>query len=392
MSLHFIEPLDVLFLRGNKVFGDPGSFGESVMPPPPSVVAGALRSALLVSKGIDPLLFARGDARDVELGTPDDPGPFAVAAFGIARQNPKERESFESLLSPPADLYIAEREGHPSVNALAPVEPPDGIRSSSPTGRMAVLPVGERSKPATGYYLTAAGWRDYLAGRPIDPISGLVRMADLWAVETRVGIGLDPLLRRAADGQLFSTQAIAFSKVGCESRAEKGEQTCGVGMNAGFFVDVDGADVPPCVMLRLGGDGRAAVCRLARHAETPVADYGALAAAGRCRMILATPGIFAKGWLPTGTTGDFRFDLHGVRGRVVCAAVPQAEVVSGFDLAKAMPKTAHRAAQAGSVYWLDELEATPDGLRNLVARGLWSEPAENEGRRAEGFNRLMLAA
>ena len=23
----FIEPLDVLFLRGNKLFGDPGSFG-----------------------------------------------------------------------------------------------------------------------------------------------------------------------------------------------------------------------------------------------------------------------------------------------------------------------------------------------------------------------------
>ena len=30
---YFIEPLDLLFLRGNKLFGDPGSFGESLVRP-----------------------------------------------------------------------------------------------------------------------------------------------------------------------------------------------------------------------------------------------------------------------------------------------------------------------------------------------------------------------
>ena len=40
-SFHFIEPLDVLYLRGNKLFGDPGSYGESMIPPWPSVAAGA---------------------------------------------------------------------------------------------------------------------------------------------------------------------------------------------------------------------------------------------------------------------------------------------------------------------------------------------------------------
>jgi CRISPR-associated protein Cmr3 len=49
----FIEPLDVLFLRGNKLFGDPGSFGESLVPPWPSVAAGAIRSALLAHKRVD---------------------------------------------------------------------------------------------------------------------------------------------------------------------------------------------------------------------------------------------------------------------------------------------------------------------------------------------------
>ena len=45
-TTHFIEPVDILFLRGNRLFGDAGSFGESLTPPWPSVVAGALRSGL----------------------------------------------------------------------------------------------------------------------------------------------------------------------------------------------------------------------------------------------------------------------------------------------------------------------------------------------------------
>ena len=49
MTIHscFIEPLDVLFLRGNQLFGEPGSHGEALMPPWPSVAAGALRTRML---------------------------------------------------------------------------------------------------------------------------------------------------------------------------------------------------------------------------------------------------------------------------------------------------------------------------------------------------------
>ena len=59
----FIEPLDVLFLRGNKLFGDPGSYGEALIPPWPSAAAGALRSRLLADAGVDLAAFARGPGR-----------------------------------------------------------------------------------------------------------------------------------------------------------------------------------------------------------------------------------------------------------------------------------------------------------------------------------------
>ena len=55
-------------------------------------------------------------------------------------------------------------------------------------------------------------------------------------------------------------------------------------------------------------------------AELPAGDYCKIASAGRCRLILTTPGVFEKGWLPTGVTGtgrDLRFSLHGVEGRLI---------------------------------------------------------------------------
>jgi CRISPR-associated protein Cmr3 len=239
-----------------------------------------------------------------------------------------------------------------------------------------VLAETERSKPATGYWLSEAGWRAYLAGKT-PAASELVKSSDLWQLDPRVGVGLDPATRRAADGRLFTVQAVALRS------------------GVGFIAAIQGAIPPTSGSLRLGGDGRAAAIRAADWTP-PEPDYAAIAKAGRCRMVLATPGLFGAGWLPAGLTalpdGSHRLDLHGVKARLVSAAIPRAEIISGWDLAQWQPKPAQRAAPTGSVYWLDELEATPESLGKLAAEGLWGEKCEDAARRAEGFNRVWLAA
>ncbi len=382
----FIEPLDVLFLRGNKLFGDPGSFGESLVPPWPSVAAGAIRSALLAHKKVDLQRFAAGQVTDPELGTPKDPGPFRVMEFRLARRFVDGR--IEPLYLPPADLVIRRKgDNHLECVRMVPKALPSGIASSAATVWHAVLPERERTKPESGSWLTHEGWLAYRQGGEIDPTTMLVTISDLWALDTRVGVGLDPAKRSAAEGKLFTVQAVALRK-----RHHDKAHDCDVG----FLAQIDGATVPSELMLRFGGDGRAA-----RATQVPAIDPGPelvsrILDARRCRLILTSPGIFPSGWLPTGTTtngaGDIRFELHGVRGRLVCAAVPRAEVVSGWDLANWKPKPAQRAAPAGSVYWLDELDATAEALNRLVEAGLWFDPPEDTARRAEGFNRLVLAA
>lgn len=374
----FIEPLDVLFLRGNKLFGEPGSYGESLVPPWPSVAAGALRSRILADDRVDLAAFARSEVDHPNLGTPARPGRFAVTAFHLARRFADGR--VEALISPPADLVMSESESEIRVRRLQPTALGTGLQASAPLPLLPVLAEAQRSKPIGGFWLTEAGWEKYVRGKT-PAASDLVKASQLWAIDHRVGVGLDARSRRAADGQLFSVQAVSMAQ----------RQHTGAGFDVGFLATVSGAELPTGGSVRLGGDGRAAALHVC-DVRLPSADCAAIAGARKCRIVLATPGLFAEGWRLPGSDADGRFALGGVRGRLVCAAVPRAETVSGWDLARHRPKPAQRVAPAGSVYWLDELDATPEALGKLVSAGLWAEPCEDDARRAEGFNRIALAA
>ncbi len=381
----FIDPLDVLFLRGNKLFGDPGSFGEALVPPWPSVAAGAIRSALLAHKRVDLQDFASGSIQDPELGTPQQPGKFRVVDFRLARRLADGR--VEPLYAPPADLVIRRKaDDHPECVRMEPKALPERLHSSAATALHAVLPERERSKPESGYWLTHEGWQAYLTGRAVDPHTQLVKSGDLWKLDPRVGVGLDPAKRSAAEGKLFTVQAVAM-------RTRHHGNGCDY--DVGFLATVEGAVIPDGLMLRVGGDGRAARASLVSSTPSEPDPAEQIVKTRRCRLILTSPGIFPDGWLPTGATdygaGDIRFDLHGVKARIVCAAVPRAEVVSGWDLAQWRPKPAQRVVPTGAVYWLDQLEATAEQLRDLVAQGLWTDPPTDAARLAEGFNRVMLA-
>lgn len=367
---HFIEPLDVLFLRGNQLFGEPGSYGEALMPPWPSVAAGAIRSRMLADDGVDLAAFAHGRVTHQQLGTPKQPGSFMLQDFAVARRT---GDAVELLMPLPADL-VATEDGTGTVRATAlrPTALHGAISNSNPLPLVPVLAQADRAKAASGWWLRGNGWRKHLQGQPIGA-DDLVKTSDLWGYDERIGIGLNEDTRGAADGKLFTARAVAMKE------------------GVGFAVAIGGAEVPAGGALRLGGDGRAAHLHPATL-DWPDPDYAAIAPARRCRIVLTSPGIFAGGWQLPGMTGEGRIALPGLTARVVAAAVSRAETISGWNLADRQPKPAEKAAGSGSVYWLDDLEATPEALRKLVARGLWADPCEDAQRRAEGFNRFSFAA
>jgi CRISPR-associated protein Cmr3 len=372
----FLEPVDVLFFRANKGFGDPGSYGESMVPPWPSVVAGAIRSRILADSGTDLAAFARGEAVHPEIGRRDSPGSFLLAGLQLARRKDGE---VEPLYPMPADL-IVQSDG---VSLAQPVALPESLRSSYPLPLHPVAAQPKRGKPQGGQWLTADGWKKYVAGRTPDP-NELASSQSLWKTDARVGIGLGAHTRSVEEGRLFTAEAVAFRMA-----IHGGERA-----DIGLLAAVRGCTPPAGGFVRLGADGRAAAVHPLGKFEAPEPDWARIVREKKLRLILATPGLFRHGWLPEGCrkqNGVFLFDLHGVRGRLAAASAARAETVSGWDLAREQPKTACRCAPAGSVYWLDEVQADEASLRALAERGLWPEPCPDEFRRAEGFNRVWIA-
>lgn len=387
-TYYFVEPLDVLMIRGNKSFGGAGQHGEAVMPPWPSLFAGAFRAALLgddaerlsrfVSIGTDNNISEddrRARLRDVlgeplfaTLGTPAEPGDFRTTWLSLALAD----NGVQAVMPLPADLAAFSDAGVPPLVPLNPTQRPVGVAASGELPLTAFLRVGKQVKPEGGRWLDNAGIVAHLCGTlPKDTL----HTARLFKRETRLGIAMNAESRTAENGALYTTEAISF----CDG--------------AGFLVGIAGdhGQLPKEGMLRLGGDGKGARYRRVDFDPPTTQD---IKAGGRFRLILATPGIFSGGWLPERVSkqadGSHRLSGDGFTARLVCASVARHDVISGWDLANWQPKTAQRVAPAGSVYWFDDLQGDTGKLAEWVAGGLWSENADIQ-RRAEGFNRAWLA-
>lgn len=419
----FLEPLDVLYVRGNSSFGGAGEHAEALMPPWPSVFSGALRSALLARSGVNLGTFTDEKADFLPpplhevLGTPSEPGTFQLTAVALARRlaaREKEEGSqgLELFFPLPADLMVLSRsssrecdEGHArgkckeehareeeekekmtAVHRLRPTwleGPAKALAHGGPTLALPVWVTPTEGKASSGWWLTGAGLAAYLAGEPLEA-KHFVRQRDLWCTDFRLGIARSRQSFTAAEGMIYTTEAVALRP------------------GVGFAVEV--AHCPAELLksidlVRLGGDGRGA--RVGPLGEVSMPKVAP--AKDRVLFYLVTPGLFPRGWLLPGAekeNGHWRISGEGFKARLVCAAVPRAQVVSGWDLAAHRPKPAQRVVPAGSVYYLDEVEGDPraylEGFESLIAdeltqRGggdrfdtLWRQ------RKAEGFNNFLL--
>ena len=372
-TTYFIEPVDVLHFRGNRLFGDPGSFSDAVMPPWPSTFAGAIRSEMLVRDGINLECFAKGQQPHPLLGTPSEPGEFRLLECGLARR--LGDSVIERYYPLPADLVMSASDAGPTMQRITPKAIDERIQLSAKTSKLPVLAESLRSKPVSGWFLRESGWQKYLQGQLPCAEADIIHQEHLWSLDLRVGVGLDTRQRTAADGQLFTNQVVCLKP------------------SVGFYVTTSHAGLPNSGVIRLGGDGRAA-----HYDKVETSDLGITPAdaklGSRCRFVLTTPGIFTGGWLPNGVTHaeDQTLTLHidDISASVVAACVSKPQVVSGWDIATKSPKVAVKCAPAGSVFWLENLNAGERGLGKLAELGLWPKGSEDNQRRAEGFNQLAI--
>jgi len=365
IDYHFVQAVDTLSLRGNKLFGDPGSYGESHCPPRPSLLSGAFRSVLFSRAGLDYVLNS----------------PLQVSAVFPAIRNAAGK--VQALLPLPADLVVV-NDGD-TILRQRPMRLPDVIQHSQ-DARLPMMPVlrqGKAAKPESGWLLNAQGIRAYLDGKVLQK-EHLSKQDRHWLSETRVGIGLNATSRTADDGKLFSIEHTV------QKQAEHADTS---GNTSGLLVGITGQDekLPDKGLLRLGGDGRAAC-----YQKVNGPDINLPKLEQRFKLVLLTPGLFTSGWLPDGVTesnGHYWLNIEGLRARLACTSLNRAEVISGWDIANKRPKVAERVVPAGSLYWFDQMQGDISALDKLATEGLWQQNDDNnnQARRIEGYNRILLA-
>lgn len=398
----FLEPADGWVFRENRPFGEGlDNHSRSVFPPSPSVVAGALRTAILRQHGVSLDRLKRGERclpaiLESFLGYAVGPGrDFTPGRFHIREMELGIRADAGGVFTmhpAPADLVVegdrdfAEGAG-PTVGLLRPVDPV--AMGSWHAGADMQLPwCAELSLPvrARGLVLDA-DWNAYLAGQV--PPEAPVPLDNLFATETRTGVGLDAARRSAEEGKLYTTEYV-LANDGFQGTNGSAYQ------RPGIVVDVPGLESTlrlPTV-LRLGGDGRLARVIEIQSASGPGENAAVANGAGegglRFRVILRTPLSLGSGptALQVGGAGATFLREGELEARLVASAGGPLEYAGGFDLIFGAPKPSLRTVPAGTVLWFEASRGTSGAFRKRFHQR--SLHMEGTARWAEGFGLVAI--
>ena len=395
-----IHPRDPLILRDARPFSDnPGARAVTLPWPWPSTVAGMLRTHIGIMAGVDWNGTGPDLVRQIGLR-----GPLLLAKRTAAA-------SWSVYFPFPADAVLlrdntgdAEAIKNPAKAVrLRPVETNDltnGAGSDLPMPGLRSLTITSEEKP----FEQARFWSlDDILTWLKSPTSTAVPGNWLPALPTatRTHVGIDPKTQAAAEGLLFTTVGLAFppleNRSGCPPI--EAAMVCQVTLP-------DSSDIPEALQnwkptemfLPLGGERRAveiAPFRAWTSAMEASMDWlQALVGNPRLRLLMVTPGIFGRGWLPgwidPATLEGTPPHCAGLKLRLVSAAVPRRVAISGWAMGKGAggtPKPTRYAVPAGSIYFFEVQggQLTIDYLRTLWLGSI----CDGEQDRRDGFGLVL---
>lgn len=343
-----LQPLDTLFFRDGKPFarGDE-NWADGNFPPNPSVIYGAMRTALATIPGKE-ILFS-------EVPSKLDKTIYKVSGiyYNIGHTN---------YLPLPLDLveYKTNAEGIDAqekhkVNFLH-LSPMKSVLSAEKSFVKYLLhPEGfQQADNLDGGLITENQLGAYLQGN-INALDDAIKLGDFIKSEPKVGIGRNDATRSAEEGLLYRVDTKRLDKI--EMRIK---------VSASGYSQED-LDRP---VVHLGGETK--LIQIKKVGLDTLDIKSPNLQKGQFKIYLSTPAFFTKyGWKPD-------LERMGIKATLVAACVGKPVSIGGYDMAKNEPKPMLKAVPAGSVYYY-ESEEVPETILEKISGKSISDVLQEQG-------------
>ena len=374
MNSFLLEPLAPVVVRSGRPF-DGQSGADAARFPPPSTLAGALRTALAESGGS---MFSP------ELSAIQVAGPLPVRLDAAGTP--------VSLLVPkPADaLYFWD--SAKKAKQLVRARPAAFAAGEGSDLAAGLLPVTLAS-PVLGKPDSGSRWWSFsdfdLFRSGTDRSMAAIEQSG-WSPlpdEVRTHVAIDPERQAAANGKLFQTAGLDFM-----ARAVEGDplSVTRIGLLGRFAGEIENG------VLTLGGERRLSAISRTAEAIWPTPPSGlahSIAAAGGLCLSLLTPALFANGWRPAwlNAVQDDVLEgtppgCEGVTLRLRAAALERWLPHSGWDLAAQKPRAGRKLVPGGAAYWFEISQGEAAALLPLWLGSVCDEAQD----RLDGFGLSLI--
>lgn len=375
-----IEPLDVLFFRDSKPFARGSEhFANSIFPPYPQTLYGALRTKVLEELNCD---FEKFKDNKIEFKNKELINKLNITEEAIREEIGTAKSLGTFKLQGP--LLLLKNE---SIYVSVPLD---------------VKKLGSDCK-----ILTSFNWSEFCiesdlkfcyyphipADTILDDVVGYISLRDLidfyllnttnncqvktfneiFDYEQRVGIALNSQTNTAEEGKLYTINYV---------RLKDGWS---------FYAKIENLSaLPKKGTIKFGGANR--VCYYEELEEDPLRIYWRekideilkekINKTKKFKLVFLTPTIFKNGWLPECITlkeEDYILKLDSIEAKLLTAAVGKPKFISGWDIANRRPKPLRKLVPSGSVYYFELISGDIDDLFNKFNFKNFSDENTNLG-------------
>lgn len=351
-----IIPNDTLFFRLGRPFSmGTETWADTIFPPYPSTIFGALRTFLL---------FQRGSLKDFkEKGYPDIGSPASKGKMKIVGPILYGLNNNVLYFKTPYDLVQSkENKKGQKVLSLQIIRKPKLYYSEEGLSEILIFK-GKESVEETTSYLDNITFRKYLENK--DKEYNYVPENSFYKYEFKIGISRDRLTLTSKEGHLYRIPLIRLNK------------------EYGFLIKIeDVTEMPEKGVFQLGGEGK--TVSFEKVESNPLQDlenFNFTLNNGVFKLYLATPAIFKKGWIPEWINEEtFEGEKDGIKIKLISCAIGRHIRIGGWDIAKEEPKLMYKAVPAGSIYYFKvQQETAPEKIKEVFHIRNISDISPEEG-------------